>query len=732
MYRFGSLLLALGALAVSYAVETNAWVQSDKTDFEKGNLKQLSLRSDGRLFLAPVQRELLDTSTTYLWAAAADSKGNVYVGGGGPGASNNKVHRIDPQGKSSVLAELPGLEIHAIAIDRKDQVFAATSPDGKVYRISAPNKADVFYDPKAKYIWAMTFNRAGDLFVATGDQGELHRVSQDGKGSVFFKTDDTHARSLTVDGKDNLIVGTEPSGLVVRVSPKAEGFVVYQANKREITAVAMAPDGAIYAAGVGNKQPGGTTPAPQIPLAPPAPAPAAAAPMAPAARTTVTAAPPASLVVGPPSIAGGSEVYRIDAEGYARRVWSDASDIVYTLTFDANGKPLLGTGNKGNIYRIDSDLQSTLLLSALPTQITGLLTGPAGRIYAITGNIGKVYQIGPDLEKEGTIESDVFDAGSFTQWGRLVHRGEGTIRFETRSGNLDRPQKNWSAWAPVPLTNGGGRTASPAARFVQWKATLVNGGARTPELSYVEVAYLPKNVAPVVEDVEVTQANYRFPTPAVTINPSSTPPALTLPPIGQRKRLSPTPVAVDAGGTLQYAKGFRAARWAATDPNNDTMLFTVEIRGVNETEWKLLKDKVRERQITWDTTAYPDGDYVLRVTASDAPGNPPGQELTSRFVSDPFTVDNTAPVISGLAGTASGNRLTFKWKARDGRGTIGKAEYSLNGGEWLIVEPSTRLSDAPEHDYTLTIDRPTPGEQTIAVRVTDWYDNQSVEKAVLK
>ena len=40
----------------------------------------------------------------------------------------------------------------------------------------------------------------------------------------------------------------------------------------------------------------------------------------------------------------------------------------------------------------------------------------------------------------------------------------------------------------------------------------------------------------------------------------------------------------------------------------------VEIRGVNETAWKLLKDKVREKYISWDSTAFPDGEYRVRVS----------------------------------------------------------------------------------------------------------------------
>ena len=82
------LSLAAAAVVVScLAVETRFWQQGDRSDFEKGTLHHLSLRSDGRLFLAPEFREIFDSSTPYLWAIAADSKGNLYTAGGGSGST---------------------------------------------------------------------------------------------------------------------------------------------------------------------------------------------------------------------------------------------------------------------------------------------------------------------------------------------------------------------------------------------------------------------------------------------------------------------------------------------------------------------------------------------------------------------------------------------------------------------------------------------------------------------
>jgi len=730
MKSFKFFLVVICPLATCLAVETRFWQQGDRADFEKGSLTHLSLRSDGRIFLAPEFPEIFDSSTAYLWAVATDSKGNVYTAGGGSGSGSAKLFQIDRNGKGRTFSELDGLEIHALAVDSKDQVYAATDPDGKVYRISSDGKARTFYDPHQKYIWAMAFDSKGDLFVATGDQGEIHRVTSAGSGSLFFKTEETHARSLAIDSQDNLIVGTEPSGLILRVSPSGQGFVLYQAPKREITAVAVAKNGSIYASGVGNK---GATPAP------------AAAP----AQVIVTVGPGANPNPAPglgnlpnrnlapaASVAGGSDVYQINADGSPRKVWSNAQDVVYAVAFDQSGRTLLGTGNRGKIYRLDSDAISTVLLDATPTQVTGFGTSARGDIYAVTGNIGKVFRIGPGLEKSGSFESEVLDAGSFAYWGRVSYRGSGDISVLTRSGNLNHPESNWSPWAPVrPEATatlcdscGGGRAPSPAARFLQYRIELSSSAATpAPEVFFVETAYLPKNVAPAIEALEVASPNYRFPRPAAASTPSTT---LTLPPLGQQRR-SPIPDS-EGSQTLTYAKGYNGVRWSVTDENGDSLIYKVEIRGVKETSWQLLKDGVKEKYLSFDTTAFPDGEYVIRVTASDSPSNPKDQALEDSRISDPFLIDNTPPQIANLAGAASGNNIDVRWTAHDARSDITKAEYSVNGGDWVVAEPVSKLSDSPQAEYHFAIERSSRGEQVVAVRVTDEFDNQAVEKVVVK
>ena len=291
---------------------------------------------------------------------------------------------------------------------------------------------------------------------------------------------------MAVDGKGNLIVGTEPGGLVLRVSPAGEGFVLYQMPKKEVTAVAVAPDGAIYAAAVGTRQP---TRRPQCRRGSAFPRLRRWRRRWPAVRRSC-----------------GSLLHRLPRR--CRRAWRAAAkstasipmarrgacgdipqDVVYAIAFDAAGRALLGAGNKGNIYRIESPTVYTSLLALPATQVTAFQAGRDGRLYAATGNAGKVYEIGPGLEHEGAIESDVFDSGLYSLWGRLSFEANlngGQV------GDGDAQRQPGPAAEELERVGGGtgrraraARVTSPAARFVQWKATLTAGGIRRNSIRWM-------------------------------------------------------------------------------------------------------------------------------------------------------------------------------------------------------------------------------------------------------
>jgi hypothetical protein len=732
LFRAAAPLLLAAAPPFCFATDTHVWEQNDPSDFGRGTSTHLSIRSDGHLTLAPTLKELDSTGVPYLWAIAEDSKSTLYYAGGAPTGATTKVFALPSKGKSKVFAELTGLEVHALAVDSQDRVYAAVTPDAKIYRIDASGKPQLFFDPKCKYVWAMAFDKSGNLFVATGDQGVVYKVSPDGKGTEFFKSDEAHARSMVFDADGNLIVGTEPSGLVFRVSPAGESFVLYQTNKREVTSVAV-HDGVIYAASSGNKSPvGPAVPSPAPALPPATPPPTSTATVKIAAQAAAAAPPPASALLSS-SLTGGSEFYRIQRDGFAEKIWSSSSELVYSIAFDRAGKPLLGTGNKGLIYRVDSDQFSTQLLDVPPTQVTALVPGRDGVIYAATANLGNLYAIGPGHEKTGVLESDVLDASDFAYWGKAHLKStlhDGTVGMETRSGNVSRPQNNWSPWSKVNVSPLGGQIESPAARFLQYRLTFSSSpNGESPEVNLVDIAYLPKNIAPKIQQIEIAPFNYRLSPSASTLErsvlPSGSPTTLSLPAVGQR-RGNPPALSMEGAGssTLQYNKGFVTVRWSASDDNSDSLLFKVEIRGKDETLRRTLKDKLQDRYYAIDSAALPDGDYIVRVTASDSPSNTPADALTSSLESESFTVDNTPPEISGISVAKNGASRSVTFAAKDVLSWIDKAEYSVDGGEWTILNPVNRVTDS----QTLQFKIDCRAQQLLSVRVFDEDDNVVVRQ----
>jgi hypothetical protein len=727
-HRAAALLLLAAAPSLLLAVDTHVWEQAEQADFVRGTAKNLSIRSDGQLTLAPQLKELDSTTVPYLWAVAQDSKGVLYYAGGAPTGASTKIYALSAGEKPRVFAEIEGLEVHALAIDSQDRIYAAVLPDAKIYRIDKNGKPQLFFDAQCKYIWALAFDKSGNLFVATGDAGIVYKVAPDGKGAKFFDTEETHARSMVLDAEGNLIVGTEPSGLIMRITPAGKGFVLYQANKREVTAVAER-NGIIYAAAVGNKPAGGQVSAPVIPALPPNP-PSAASTTAPHAVTApMNLPPPVNSLSG--SVSGGSEVYQIEKDGFAEKLWSSSSDVVYALAFDAQGRPLVGTGNKGVIYRIDSAQVSTSLLNVPPTQVTSFLAGRNGVVYATTGNVGNLYAIGPAMVSSGTFESEVLDANEFATWGKIHVTDElhgGSLELETRSGNVNHPESNWTPWSKVEVKELGGQIHSQPARFLQYRLTLSKSAAgESPAVTLLDIAYLPKNVAPKVQLIEIAPFNYRLGASNQSlersIQPSGSPTSLTLPPVGQ-KRSSLGGAEVNPGATLQYFKGFLTARWNAVDSNGDLLTFKVELRQKNETVWRVLKDKLLDRYYAFDTSSFPDGNYVLRITASDAPANTPADALTGSLESDSFIIDNTPPVIT----VNSLTKREVKFTAKDALSWIDKAEYSLDGGDWIALLPENLVTDSQSLNYMI---QPQEG-QLVSIRVYDENDNVAAKQVIAK
>jgi len=755
------ILLAAIVLAIAVpalAEHTRWWRQTTFEEFDKGTAKGVALRSDGKMFLAPRFAEYADANLAYLLQIRADSKGNLFAAGG----SNAKVLKIDPSGKSTSVFESSELAAQALALDAAGNLFVGTSPDGKVYKVTPAGQSSVFFDPKTKYIWDLAVDKDGTVYVATGDNGKIFSVAPDGNGQVFYSSEETHIRSLALDASGNVLAGTEPSGRVLRI-PKAannrHAFVLYETSKKEITALLQAANGNLYVAAVGEK----------TPQAPGQPRPITADTTA--ASNFAISLPPAGNPAGTPAqtqpipftpffTVNSSSVYRIAPDGSPEELWSARDQVVYSMGLLPGGKLLLGTGNDGAVLELEGNHVFSKLMKASSRQVTAIATAPGGKLFLAAANPGKIFTLGPENESEGAYESQPFDAHIFSRWGRTVWWGENITAANTagapriaifaRSGNTSDPDSNWSDWAG-PYTNPtGDKLDCPPARFVQWKVVLRAGsGSPAPAVDWFSIAYLPKNIPPEVTAIALQDPGVRvqgisLPTagtgpqaPAQLRMPQPPPSASSLnaafaitsistlgPPAGAA-HFDPVPQ-----GTSQ--KGYQSVLWTADDANDDQLEFAIYFRGENETSWKLLKDKLDTRFYSWDTTSMPDGAYYLKIVASDALSNPTGEGLSSERESDRFVVDNTPPSIAQLTAESVSAGVRVRFQASAAVSFIARAQYSLDAGDWTLVFPAGGLSDAPRENYDFQLQKISPGEHTVTVRVYDQFENVSSAKATVR
>ncbi len=118
---------------------------------------------------------------------------------------------------------------------------------------------------------------------------------------------------------------------------------------------------------------------------------------------------------------------------------------------------------------------------------------PAVSDYGLFGAGVQVHWLRQgDYAAAGTFSSRTLDAGpGAAQWQTLTAQTalpSGTqIAYDTRSGATPQPDGSWSAWQPV---GGAGAIASPAARYIQYRARMASStGVVSPTLKRVQISF---------------------------------------------------------------------------------------------------------------------------------------------------------------------------------------------------------------------------------------------------
>jgi hypothetical protein len=739
---YSRLLAAAGfVLAASLgltAAGARFWQVSTQAEFLRGEVENLSIDLHGRLVLGPETAMIGESATPFIWRIVPAPGGGVFAGSGNDG----QVFRFAADGTRTMVFDAPEVSVHALATAPNGVLYVGTSPDGRIYRIDATGASTVYFDPPDKYIWSLATDAKGVLYAATGEKGLIYRITAEGRGETFYETKSTHVMTLLFEPNGDLLAGTQAPGRVFRIRPDASGFVLLDPGLEEIGTLRRDEGGAVYAAGFTGRPPSPPErPAqPERPAEPSAPAPVATV----STEITVVAVdvPAAGVPTQTPraerrTVRGG--VYRIAPDGSWDVVWESADDVPYDVLPAEDGALLVATGHTGKVYRIEGDpVRITLLARADAQQVTGLLRQPGGEIWLATSNPGKLFRMSSAPARRGTYVSEVRDAEMLATWGAISWRGSvpqaSTVRLFTRSGNTPVPDDTWSPWSDAYTQADGQNITSPRARYLQWKLELAGTAAASPLVTSVTAAYLQRNARPQVTSITVHPPGVVFQKPFSTGDLE----IAGFDGTAAERRASATASGAAAAGVTAppgpplgrriYQKGLQTFMWRAEDSNDDELRYDVFYRREGETTWKPLRRGLEEAIYVWDTTAVPNGTYVLRVAASDAPSNPGGSALVGERESRAFDVDNSAPTITVSAVTRTAQRTVVTFTVEDDHSPLQRVEYSLDADRWRPTYPKDGIADSRREEFELVIETDTTG-RAIILRAIDAMNNVVTTRA---
>jgi hypothetical protein len=414
------------------------------------------------------------------------------------------------------------------------------------------------------------------------------------------------------------------------------------------------------------------------------------------------------------------------------QLWESRDDSPYEITFDQSGALIIGTGNKGKLYRLEGDpLRPTLVARASAQQVTAFYTDARGRLYYATANPGKVFRLATERAPRGTYESEARDAQMVATWGSISWHASvpagSQIELFTRSGNTETPDETWSSWSAAHTRAEGSPITSPKARYLQWRAVL-SGKGDGPVLTSVTAAYLQRNLRPQVRSITVHPPGIVFQKPYTAGEPDlagfddQTTPDRKLVTAAQASSQGLT--GSPALGRRTYQKGLQTLLWKADDDNDDDLIYDVLYRREGETTWKTLRKGLTEPILVWDTTTVPNGTYFIRIVASDAPSNPASTALTGELDSQAFDVDNTPPSIVVSNARLDRGRTIITFDVTDDHSPIQRVEFSLDGTRWRGVFPTDGIADSRSEHYELALEGEVP-DRGVTIRASDSMNNSA-------
>ncbi len=707
-------------------------------DFSKGKTHDTVINSRGNITLAAATQVLVEdfnncrkASPSEVWIINSilhTKDSSIYIGT----SPNGQIYRYkdgkttciywqteepnesdepnEPNEPKSGTAKKHLLNLHVfkLALDSRGKVLAGISGDKCcLMRFDGKNSETVFKpEPnEALYIFAIELDKNGNIFLGTGPNGKIWRLDSKGRNpQLIYTCKDKNVLSLAAGRDGFLYAGTDTRGIVYKISPeKKNASVLYDSSENEITDLLLDNKDNLYAAATSYKSIKSQfkEESEPKPFAPGRPedkdAEEESSEEFSAAGTSLKIAntgsdnqpaespkPPESLKRGRESSA--SHIYKIDPNGFVTDIFSETA-VFFTLHLQ-NNNLLVGTGNKAQMYNINpqTEIETLIYEDELASQITDIISSD-GDTYFCTANPPKLILLKSKYAVKGNFESSLIDAGQPAKWGKLQLDADipdsTKVLLCARSGNVeDVNDPTFSDWTePVKITTPVDLTI-PLNRFCQYKLILEGDADSAPVIREVAAAFAIPNLAPKVKEVIVAKID---------------------------KKANP---------------GIFKIVFQTEDENSDQLIYKIDFRKTGRSSWIELKNELDKPAFDWDSRTVEDGIYEIRITASDELSNDQSTKLTGSRISDPVTIDNTAPVIETHKLKVSDTKAVLNLKLKDACSVIESLSYTIDSNEkWISALPKDGIFDTTQEDFTITITDLRPGQHVFALKISDIESN---------
>jgi len=700
MRFLGCLAFFLALPLTARAVKPQHAVLDSYDDLAAGKCRSTSLTDDGVLASGPTVEKLADLGADEAWSVLAQPDGSILVGT----APEGKLLRVSSDGTVKQLAKFDESHLYSMAAGPHGEIYVGTSPDGKIYKVGADGKAQVYFEPKEKYIWALVVAPNGTLYAGTGTKGKIYRVTGQGQGEAWYDSNETHIRSLALEKDGALLAGSSDSGYLYRITAREEAVVLAGTGREEVNQIRVTPDGTIYFTATGTP-----------PVAPKS-APESEKKSSSGTDSSLGSLRDLLMINGehtgvgggsaPGKEAGASALYRLDASRYPQVLWQTKETILSLAWNDREGDAWVGTGGEGYTYTVTPHGDATRLGKIESDSITAMVISGGNTVLAAS-NPGRLFRLGQGTSQPGVYESDIVDSSGFARWGAVSVGASdpGAVKILTRSGNTAKPDKTWYPW----LELGHGQAQSAPARYLQVQLQI---GAGT--VDRIDACYLPKNLPPHIDQVRVLSAGTGY---TAIQSPTSSIPARSADQLLSSPDKPDTDLKPQTRWQPAPAHGVRTVTWKAGDPNGDELTYAISWRKKGEPAWHDLVTGSKDTVLSWDTSGWDDGRYELKVVASDAGDNAPGEGLTDQSISRELVIDNQPPVIHIIAQ----KRDSVEFTVEDELSGLQSVTISTNGKDYQSLPPIDGILDTGTKRFVAKIQ---PG-QMLFIRAEDGSGNVS-------